>query len=50
MDMAESWEFWGMILIVFYLEGDQWWNNARYGMHSDRFSPPILGWVVKSEI
>jgi hypothetical protein len=50
MDKAESWEFQGTILIVFSLEGDQWWNSARYGAYSDRFSPPILGWAVKSEI
>jgi hypothetical protein len=50
MDKAESREFRGMTLVVFSLKGDQWQNSARYGVHSDRFSPPILGWVVKSEI
>jgi hypothetical protein len=50
MDKAESREFWGMIVIVFSLEGDQWQNSARHGVYSDRFSPPIPGWVVKSEI
>jgi hypothetical protein len=50
MDKAESREFQGTILVVFFLEGDQWWNSARHGMYSDRFSPPILGWAVKSEI
>jgi hypothetical protein len=49
-DKAESWEFRGTTLVVFSLEGDQWWNSARYGAHSDRFSPPILRWPVKSEI
>jgi hypothetical protein len=50
MDKAESWEFRGTILVVLYLEGDQWWNSAWYGAHSDRFSLPIPGWVVKSKI
>jgi hypothetical protein len=49
-DKAESREFWGMILVVFSLEGDQWWNSAWHGVYSDRFSPPIPGWTVKSEI
>jgi hypothetical protein len=50
MDKAESQEFRGTILVVFSLEGDQWRNSARYGAYSDRFSPPIPGWAVKSEI
>jgi hypothetical protein len=50
MDKAESREFRGMILVIFSLEGDQWWNSARYGAYSDRFSPPIPEWAVKSEI
>jgi hypothetical protein len=49
-DKAESREFRGMILVVFSLEGDQWRNSARHGVYSDRFSPPIPGWAVKSEI
>jgi hypothetical protein len=40
----------GTVLIVFFLEGDQWQNSAWYGAYSDKFSPPIPGWVVKSEI
>jgi hypothetical protein len=39
-----------MILVVFPLEGDQWWNSARLGVYSDKFLPPIPGWAVKSEI
>jgi hypothetical protein len=50
MDKAESREFRGTTLVVFSLEGDQWRNSARYGTHSDRFSPPFPGWTVKSEI
>jgi hypothetical protein len=50
MDKAEPWEFRGTILVVFSLEGDQWQNSARHGVYSDRFSQPIPGWVVKSEI
>jgi hypothetical protein len=50
MDKAESREFQGTILIVFSLEDDQWRNSARHGAYSDRFSPPIPGWAVKSEI
>jgi hypothetical protein len=50
MDKAESREFQGTILIVFSLEDDQWRNSARHAVYSDRFSPPIPGWVVKSEI
>jgi hypothetical protein len=50
MDKAESRESRGTILIVFTLVGDQWRNSARYGAYSHRFSPPILGWAVKSEI
>jgi hypothetical protein len=50
MDKAESLELRGTILIVFILEGDQWQNSAQYGVYSDRFSPPIPGRAVKSEI
>jgi hypothetical protein len=42
MDKAESPELRGTILVVFSLEGDQWWNSAWYGAYSDRFSP--LSW------
>jgi hypothetical protein len=49
-DKAESQEFQGTILIVFSVDGDQWQNSARHGVYSDRFSPPIPGWAVKSEI
>jgi hypothetical protein len=50
MDKAEPREFRGTILVVFCLERDQWQNSARHGVYSDRFSPPIPGWAVKSEI
>jgi hypothetical protein len=50
MDKPESQEFRGMLLVVFSLEGDQWWNSARHGVYSDWFSLPIPGWAVKSEI
>jgi hypothetical protein len=50
LDKAKPREFWGTTLVVFCLEGDQWWNSARHGMYSDRFSSPILGWAVKSGI
>jgi hypothetical protein len=49
-DKAEPWDFWGTTLVVFCLEEDQWRNSARHGAYSDRFSPPILGWAVKSGI
>jgi hypothetical protein len=49
-DKAESRDFRGTILVVFSLEGDQWRNSARHVVYSDRFSPPIPGWAVKSEI
>jgi hypothetical protein len=49
-DKAESPGSRGTVLVIFYLEGDQWRNSAQYGAYSDRFSPPIPGWVVKSEI
>jgi hypothetical protein len=50
MDKAESQEFRGTILVVFSLKGDQWRNSAQHGVYSDKFSPPIPGWAVKSEI
>jgi hypothetical protein len=49
-DKAESPKSWGTDLVVSSLEGDRWQNSVRYGVYSDRFSPPILGWAVKSEI
>jgi hypothetical protein len=50
VDKAESPRSWGTVLVVFTFEGDQWRNSARYGAYSDRFSPPIPGWAVKSKI
>jgi hypothetical protein len=50
MDKAELQEFRGMTLVVIPFKRDQWWNSARHGVCSDRFSPPIPGWAVKSEI
>jgi hypothetical protein len=50
IDKAEPRKFRGTTLVVFCLEGDQWWNSARHGVYSDRFSPPIPGWAVKREI
>jgi hypothetical protein len=47
VDKAESPGSWGTVLVVSSLEGDQWRNSARYGVYSDRFSPPIPGWAVK---
>jgi hypothetical protein len=49
-DKAESSRSWGMVLVVSSLEGDRWQNSARHGAYSDRFSPPITGWVAKSKI
>jgi hypothetical protein len=50
VDKAESPRSWGTVLVVSSLKGDQWQNSAQYGAYSDRFSPPIPGWAVKSEI
>jgi hypothetical protein len=50
MDKAEPRKFQGTILVVFCLKGDQWRNSARHGVYSDRFSPPIPVWAVKSEV
>jgi hypothetical protein len=50
VDKAESPRLWGTVLVISSLEGDRWQNSVRCGVYSDRFSPPIPGWVVKSEI
>jgi hypothetical protein len=50
MDKAEPREFRGTTLVVFCLERDQRRNSAPHDAYSDRFSPPIPGWTVKSGI
>jgi hypothetical protein len=35
MDKAEPQDFRGTTLVVFCLEGDQWWNSARHCVYSD---------------
>jgi hypothetical protein len=49
-DKAESPRSWGTVLVVSSLEGDRWQNSAWHGAYSDRFSPPIPGWVAQSKI